>query len=96
MRARAHSSRCRVGVDSYAYHRLLGEVRPGEESPPRVFARGSLDAVAHARTLELDAVLLETCFLGNAAAFDPGPYRAEAGDMPLGLSWGDGAYGEET
>ena len=24
----------RVGIDSYAYHRLLGEVRPGEEEPP--------------------------------------------------------------
>ena len=37
-----------VGVDSYTYHRLLGEVRPGEMPPLDLFPRGSLDVVAEA------------------------------------------------
>jgi len=78
----------RVGVDSYSYHRLLGETRPGEQPPTRLFPRGSLDAVAEARTLELDFALLETCFLGDVADFAPDEYVAEAGGLQLGLSWG--------
>src|SRR5579862_2867395 len=46
----------RVGIDGYAYHRLLGEIRPGEEPPHRRFERGTLDAVAHARSLGVDAI----------------------------------------
>jgi NAD(P)-dependent dehydrogenase (short-subunit alcohol dehydrogenase family) len=44
----------RVGVDSYSYHRLLGEVRRGETPALHIFPRGSLDVVAEARRLELD------------------------------------------
>lgn len=77
-----------VGVDSYSYHRLLGEVRPGETPPLHVFPRGSLDVVAEARRLELDFALLQTSFLGRPAAFAPDEYLAEAGGVALGLSWG--------
>jgi sugar phosphate isomerase/epimerase len=87
----------RVGVDSYAYHRLLGEVRPGETPPPHLFARGSLDVVAEARRLKLDFALLETSLLDGPAGFEPGDYLAEAGGVALGLSWGapDGfAFGD--
>lgn len=88
----------RVGVDSYAYHRLLGETRPGEQVPARRFSRGSLEVVAHARSLELDFAMLETCFLGDPAVFAPGEYLAQAGgDVALGLAWGapDGfAFGD--
>lgn len=86
----------RVGIDSYAYHRLLGEVRPGEELPRRRFERGTLDAVAHARSLGVDAILLETSLLDDAASFDAEAARDEAGTTGVGLSWGapDGfAYG---
>ena len=78
----------RVGVDSYAYHRLLGDVRPGETPPLDVFARGSLDVVAEARRLDLDFALLQTSFLGAPAEFSPAVFLAEAGDVVLGLSWG--------
>ena len=78
----------RVGVDSYAYHRLLGDVRPGETPVLDVFARGSLDVVAEARRLELDFALLQTSFLGDPAAFSAADFLAEAGDVALGLSWG--------
>jgi sugar phosphate isomerase/epimerase len=78
----------RVGVDSYSYHRLLGEVRRGETPTLHVFPRGSLDVVAEARRLELDFALLQTSFLGDAAEFAPGAFLAEADGMALGLSWG--------
>lgn len=78
----------RVGVDSYAYHRLLGDVRPGETPALHVFPRGSLDVVAEACRLELDFVLLQTNFLGDPAAFSPAAFLAEAGEVALGLSWG--------
>lgn len=77
-----------VGVDSYAYHRLLGEVRRGETPPLHRFTRGSLDVVTEARLLGLDFALLQTRFLGAADQFDPEAYLAEAGGVALGLSWG--------
>ncbi len=90
-------ARRRLGVDSYAYHRLLGETRPAETRPSRLFTRGSLDVVAEARSHELDFALLQTSFLGSPAEFEPERYLAEAGGLALGLSWGapDGfAYGD--
>lgn len=78
----------RVGVDSYAYHRLLGEVRPAETEPPLRFERGSLDVVAEARALGLDFALLQTSLLGDPADFAPDDFLAQAGEVALGLSWG--------
>lgn len=78
----------RVGVDSYAYHRLLGETRPGESPPPESFRGGSLDVVREARRLGLDFALLETSLLGEPDTFEPDTYLAEAGELALGLSWG--------
>jgi sugar phosphate isomerase/epimerase len=78
----------RVGVDSYSYHRLLGEVRRGETPALHVFPRGSLDVVAEARRLELDFALLQTRFLGDPAAFSAAAFVAEADGVALGLSWG--------
>ena len=78
----------RVGVDSYSYHRLLGEVRRGETPALHVFPRGSLDVVAEARRLELDFALLQTRFLVDPAEFSPDAFVAEADGVALGLSWG--------
>ena len=78
----------RVGVDSYAYHRLLGEVRRGETQPPDAFPRGSLDVVAEARRLTLDFVVLQTTFLGDPERFALEAYLAEADGLEVGLSWG--------
>ena len=87
----------RVGVDSYAYHRLLGETRPAETPPSHRFARGSLDVVAEARMLELDFTLLQTSLLGAPSDFAADAYLTEADGLALGLSWGapDGfAFGD--
>lgn len=78
----------RVGVDTYSYHRLLGEIRPGEQDPGERFARGSLDAIAHCRQLGVDAISLETCFLDPAGSLDVGQLRGEAGPLELVLAWG--------
>jgi sugar phosphate isomerase/epimerase len=87
----------KVGIGSYSYHRLLGEVRPGEQDPGRRFERGSLDVLAHARKLGVDALLLETSFLEPARDFTPDELLTEAGGVAVGLSWGapDGfAFGD--
>jgi sugar phosphate isomerase/epimerase len=76
----------RIGIDSY--HRLFGEVRPGETTPARSFALGSLDAVEHARSLAVDGVSLETCFLDPPDAFDPEALRDAAGPIELVVAWG--------
>jgi 3-oxoisoapionate decarboxylase len=78
----------RIGVDSYSYHRLLGEVRPGEDDPGERFAAGSLDVVREAGALGVDAVALETCFLPSPSELDVNAYRAVAGSLELVLSWG--------
>ena len=78
----------RVGVDSYSYHRLLGEIRPGSEDPGERFARGSLDAVAHCRGLGADAISLETCFLAAPGAIDLAELRDAAGPARAGARLG--------
>jgi sugar phosphate isomerase/epimerase len=84
-----HVPRPRVGVDSYAYHRLLGGLRPGEQPADRPFARGSLEVLAEARALELDFAMLQTSFLGPPALFAADAYLDEAAGLPLALSWGE-------
>jgi sugar phosphate isomerase/epimerase len=77
----------RVGIDSYSYHRLLGEVRAGEEAPPARWAAD--DVLRHARSLGVDAVSLETCFLEPPLALDAGPLEIViAWGHPHGLAYG--------
>jgi sugar phosphate isomerase/epimerase len=78
----------RIGVDSYSYHRLLGEIRPGEEDPGERLPDGGVAVVQEARRLGLDGVSLETCYLNPPAALALDPLRAAAGGMELVLAWG--------
>jgi sugar phosphate isomerase/epimerase len=78
----------RVGVDSYSYHRLLGELRPGEDDPGARFAHGSHDVLAHCRALGVDAASLETCFLDAPATLDAEALRVSAGPLEIVLAWG--------
>jgi sugar phosphate isomerase/epimerase len=78
----------RVAVDTYSYHRLLGEIRPGEDDPGERFARGSLDAVSHCRQLGVDGISLETCFLSAPHELDLDELRDAAGPLELALAWG--------
>lgn len=78
----------RIGIDSYSFHRLLGEIRPGERDPGERFRRGSLDVLALARDLGLDGVSLETCFLHPPDRLDAGGLRRAADGLELALAWG--------
>ena len=78
----------RIGVDSYSYHRLLGEVRPGEAPSRERLSDGGFAVIAEARRLGLDGVSLETCFLG---ALDLTQVRAlvdSAYPLEVVFAWG--------
>ncbi len=75
----------RIGIDSYSYHRLYGEVRPGEQ--PRMERPWPPDprpVIAHAVQLGVDDLFLETCYL-------PPPSELRLDDevpLRIGFSWG--------
>lgn len=76
----------RIGIDSYSYHRLLGELRPGEEPPGERLADGGAAVIAEARALGVDGVALETCYLDTPAVARR--LAEEAGPLELAFSWG--------
>jgi sugar phosphate isomerase/epimerase len=78
----------RIGVDSYTYHRLLGELRPGEEDPGERLADGGAAVVSEGRALGVDAVSLETCYLGPPSRLDVAALLQAAAGLELALSWG--------
>jgi len=78
----------RVGIDSYTYHRLLGELRPGEEDPGERLPDGGPAVVAEARALGVQAVSLETCYLDSPSLLDVAALREGADGLELVLSWG--------
>lgn len=93
----------RVGVDSYSYHRLLGEVRQGEAPSPvapfRAGGRGTLDALAAIRTAGAELASLETVFLPPPGRVDRAALLEAADGLELALAWGhpDGlAWGVDT
>jgi 3-oxoisoapionate decarboxylase len=53
----------RVGIDSYCYHRLFGEVYPGQQKPDKQLSFE--DFLTKLDNLEVDGVSLESCFLPN-------------------------------
>ena len=78
----------RVGIDSYSYHRRYGELRPGEAAHTAPHWRlEPAPVIAHARSLGVDDLMLETCYLP-----EPEAITAEmlGGDQPptAGFSWG--------
>ena len=51
----------KIGIDSYCFHRLFGEVYPFQDPPDRI--RTVDDFIDFAKGLDVDGVSLETCFL---------------------------------
>jgi 3-oxoisoapionate decarboxylase len=77
----------RVGIDSYSYHRRYGEVRPGET--PTTHALWPLmpaPVLEHARSLGVDDLYLETCYLPEPETLDA--VALDAGQVRVGFSWG--------
>jgi sugar phosphate isomerase/epimerase len=75
-----------IGVDSYSYHRLFGDVRPGEV-PATERWHDAAPLLKHARSLALDYVLLETCFLPSPEEINRDIFQA-ARPTKVALSWG--------
>ena len=78
----------RVGIDSYSYHRLLGELRPGEPAVDERLPDGGPAVIAEARALGVDGVALETCFLAGPPRVEARALAAAAAGLELALSWG--------
>ncbi len=55
--------RLKVGIDSYCFHRLFGEVYPHQYKKEDVFSME--DFLAYAKSLDVDGVSLESCFFPN-------------------------------
>jgi sugar phosphate isomerase/epimerase len=51
----------KVGIDSYCYHRFFGEVYPEQKPPQKEMTLE--DFLRKAKTLEVDGVSLESCFI---------------------------------
>lgn len=75
----------RVGIDSYSYHRLYGEIRPGESPRPGTpWPPDPRPVISHAVRLGVDDLFLETCYL-------PPPSKLTLkgrGELRIGFSWG--------
>ena len=55
----------KVGIDSYCFHRFFGEVYPGQDQPEKLMTMD--DFLDFAKSLNVDGVSLESCFLPGAA-----------------------------
>ena len=76
-----------VGVDTYSYHRLLGERRRGESARPPL--PGGMAAVAeHVRGLGCDVICLQTCFLAGPPAATPGGIAEMVAPLTPVIAWG--------
>jgi sugar phosphate isomerase/epimerase len=86
----------RVGIDSYSYHRRYSEIRPGESAHPSApWPLEPAPVLEHARSLDVDDLMLETCYLPPPEALAAASFGED--DRPLiGFSWGhpwpEGAY----
>lgn len=79
-----------VGVDNYSFHRLLGEIRPGEAAPARP-PMTWVDTIEAAATAGADVIALETCFMDRASA---AAVLSRPQPLDVMLSWGH-PYGLE-
>lgn len=77
-----------VGVDSYSYHRWLGELRAGEDAVPAPWSHD--DVVDELLRCGAEVASLETCFLdvGDPDALAGASARLRAGGVLPLVSWG--------
>jgi sugar phosphate isomerase/epimerase len=77
----------RIGIDSYSYHRLLGEIRPGEREVSECIF-GLSEMLAEMIAAGAEVVSLETVFLGAPDRLDLGVLRNDGRACDLVLAWG--------
>jgi sugar phosphate isomerase/epimerase len=85
----------KVGIDSYCFHRLFGEVYPGQRPPEKILSFE--DFLTKAESLEIDGLSLESCFIPK---FDSGylqsiKSRLDSSGLDRVYAWGhpDGLEG---
>jgi sugar phosphate isomerase/epimerase len=77
----------RIGIDSYSYHRLLGEVRSGEGAPAQALS-GAAALVAEMIDAGAEVLSLETVFLDPPARLDAGALVGAARGREIAVAWG--------
>jgi sugar phosphate isomerase/epimerase len=78
----------KLGVDSYSFHRLFGDVRGAEAAPSRRFSSGNLDVIAVAERVGAESVSLQTCFLELPSAPGAEALRDALAELELVVAWG--------
>lgn len=78
----------KIGIDSYCYHRLFGEVYPGQDQPEKVISFETF--LDKALLLNIDGLSLESCFFPQ---FDQDYLKAvkdklDASGMDRVYAWG--------
>jgi sugar phosphate isomerase/epimerase len=77
----------RIGIDSYSYHRLLGEIRPGEHDPGARMS-GTPELIAEMLAAGAEILSLETVFLAPPGQLDAAAVRRARGDAEMAIAWG--------
>jgi 3-oxoisoapionate decarboxylase len=77
----------RVGIDSYSYHRLLGEIRRGERAVDGAIA-STAELIGEMVAAGAEVLSLETVFLDPPDRLDAGALLVAAGDCELAIAWG--------
>ena len=73
-----------VGIDTYSYHRLFGEIRDGERTlPGPPWPHRPEPVLEHAAAVGADAVYFETCYLP-----EPEHVVVPPSALRTGFSWG--------
>jgi sugar phosphate isomerase/epimerase len=78
----------RVGIDSYSYHRLLGELRAGELPSAVRWSDGVADVACEAVALGVRAVSLQTCFIGAPDRLAADALARVQNRLEVVLAWG--------
>jgi len=85
----------KIGIDSYCYHRLFGEVYPDQAKPTRSLTLEQF--IDRAQALGVDGVSLESCFIPrfDAAYLSEVKGRLDAAKLDRVFAWGhpDGLEG---
>jgi sugar phosphate isomerase/epimerase len=78
----------KIGIDTYSYHRFLGEVYPTQKAPEETF--GYQEILQHVAKLGIDGISIETCFLESQAEAYLRQLREKLEDQQLEVvvAWG--------
>jgi sugar phosphate isomerase/epimerase len=78
----------KIGIDTYSYHRFLGEKYPNQEMPEKQLRYP--DVLDHVSGLQIDGISIETCFLKSEDKTDLKAMRErlEYENLEVVVAWG--------